>query len=93
MSRTSKLIAATIAAVVSLPLVSPSAQTPSSGMTASSRPEVSRPASPDDVRSPMQEQAMVPNVAPITTVCGAENAVTMKDEFGRQYNCRGDRVR
>jgi hypothetical protein len=32
-------------------------------------------------------------MAPVTTVCGPHNAVTMKDEYGRMYNCRGDRVR
>jgi hypothetical protein len=50
------------------------------------------PSSPDDVPSPMQEQAMAPDIAPSTDKCGSQNTVTMRDEFGRKYNCRGDRV-
>lgn len=48
-----------------------------------------------DVRSPMQEQAMAPapNMAPMGDECGSPSAAAMKDEFGRKYNCRGDRVR
>lgn len=25
--------------------------------------------------------------------CGPTNAATIKDEYGRSYNCRGDRIR
>ncbi|CAN5708273.1 hypothetical protein BH10PSE6_BH10PSE6_11160 [soil metagenome] len=48
-----------------------------------------------DIRSPMQEQAMAPapNMAPMGDQCDSPSAATMKDEFGRKYNCRGDRVR
>ena len=54
-----------------------------------------QPTSSSDVRSPMQEHAMAPapNMAPMNDECGSPNAVAMKDEFGRKYNCRGDRVR
>jgi hypothetical protein len=50
------------------------------------------PSAPDAVPSPMQEQALVPNMAPVSNLCGP-HSVTMKDEFGHTYNCRGDRVR
>ena len=63
---------------------------PSDGV---SNPARTLPASPDEVRSPMQEQAMVPNTAPVTETCGGSPPVSIKDEFGREYNCRGDRVR
>ncbi len=96
MTRTRTLFATTIV-VFALPLGAAFAQMPSAATTPSrtapSRPAVTQPTSPDDIPSPMQEQAMTPNMAPITTVCGPHNAVTMKDEYGRQYNCRGDRVR
>lgn len=50
---------------------------------------------PDYVPSPMQEQAMAPapNAAPMTSECGSPQVATMTDEYGRKYNCRGDRVR
>jgi hypothetical protein len=43
----------------------------------------------------MQEQATAPapNMAPMSNECGSPRVATMKDEFGRKYNCRGDRVR
>jgi len=55
----------------------------------------SQPASSSGIRSPMQEQAMAPapNMAPMSDECGSANAATMKDEYGRKYNCRGDRIR
>lgn len=93
MTRTRTLVAATVVVALAFPLSAGFAQMPGDSTTAPSRPAINQPASPDDIRSPMQEQAMVPNMAPITTVCDPENSVTMKDEFGRQYNCRGDRVR
>jgi hypothetical protein len=45
--------------------------------------------------SPMQEQAAAPgpNLAPMGDQCGAPNAAAITDEYGRKYNCRGDRVR
>jgi hypothetical protein len=92
MTRTQTLFTATVVVFV-LPLGVAFAQTPNAPTAAPSRPAISQPASPDNVRSPMQEQAMAPNMAPITTVCGPNNAVTMTDEYGRKYNCRGDRVR
>jgi hypothetical protein len=53
------------------------------------------PASSSNARSPMQEQAMAParTMAPMSDECGSPSVATMKDEFGRKYNCRGDRVR
>jgi hypothetical protein len=69
------------------------AQMPSPSAAAPPALTITQPPSQDDISSPMQEQAMAPNMAPITTVCGAHNSVTMQDEFGRMYNCRGDRVR
>jgi hypothetical protein len=92
MTLTRTLIATTVIAF-SLALSAAVAQTPGASTVAPSRPVITQPTSPDDVRSPMQEEAMVPNMAPVTTVCGPHNAVTMKDEYGRMYNCRGDRVR
>jgi len=45
--------------------------------------------------SPMQEQAMAPapSMAPMADQCGAPNVAAMTDEYGRKYNCRGDRIR
>ncbi len=37
--------------------------------------------------------SMGANMAPMGDQCGPSNAATMKDEYGRKYNCRGDRVR
>jgi len=53
------------------------------------------PASPEDVRSPMQEPPMAPsaNVATAPDACGPSNAATIMDEFGRKYDCRGQRLR
>jgi hypothetical protein len=92
MTRTQTLIATTVVAFV-LPLGTAFAQVTNAPTAAPSRPAISQPTSPDNIRSPMQEQAMAPNMAPITTVCGPQNSVTMTDEYGRKYNCRGDRVR
>lgn len=92
MTRTRILIAGTIV-VSALSASAAFGQMPGGSAAAPSRPTTSQPATPDDTRSPMQEQALVPNMAPITTVCGPDNSVTMSDEFGRRYNCRGDRVR
>ena len=89
MMRTQTLTVTTVVAF-GLSLGTALAQTPP---TAPSRPAINQPTSPNDVPSPMQEQAMAPNMAPITTVCGPRNAVAMTDEYGRKYNCRGDRVR
>ncbi len=92
MTRTQTLIATTVVAFF-LPLGTAFAQMTNAPAATPSRPAIGQPASPDDVRSPMQEQAMAPNTAPITTVCGPHNSVTTADEYGRKYNCRGDRVR
>ena len=92
MALTRTLIATTVIAF-SLALSAAVAQTPGTSPTVPSRPAINQTTPPDDIRSPMQEEAKVPNMAPVTTVCGPHNAVTMKDEYGRQYNCRGDRVR
>lgn len=94
MPRVQTLIAAAALAVV-LPLgvALAQGQSPSTAPTgAVVNPATSLPTSPDDVSSPMQEQAMAPNTAPVSNVCGP-HSVTLKDEFGRTYNCRGDRVR
>lgn len=91
MTRARTLIAATVVAFV-LPSGPAFAQMPSAATTAPSRPALGQSTSPDDIPSPMQGQAMAPNMPPITTVCGPRS-VTMKDEYGRTYNCRGDRVR
>ena len=34
-----------------------------------------------------------PNMAPMGDQCGPSNAAAIKDEYGRKYNCRGDRIR
>lgn len=96
MTRTRNLIVATVVALA-LPLSGALGQTPPFAEVAPAdadmNPARTLPASPDDVRSPMQEQAMVPNVAPVTETCSNRPPVTIKDEAGREYNCRGDRVR
>jgi hypothetical protein len=92
MTRTQTLIATTLVAFA-IPLGTAFAQMPGPSTAAPSKPAISQPISPGDIPSPMQEQAMAPNMAPISTVCGPNNSVTMKDEYGRKYNCRGDRVR
>lgn len=92
MTRTQTLIA-TAAVAFALPFGAAFAQTSSASPATPSRPAINQPASRTDGPSPMQEQAMAPNMAPITTVCGPGNSVTMQDEFGHKYNCRGDRVR
>jgi hypothetical protein len=78
--------------LIALPLGAAFAQAPGASTVAPSRPAIGQPTSPDEIRSPMQEQATAPNMAPISTLCGP-HSVTMADEYGRQYNCRGDRVR
>jgi hypothetical protein len=44
-----------------------------------------------------QAVSMGPNssmgMAPMADQCGPSNAAAIKDEYGRKYNCRGDRVR
>jgi len=50
---------------------------------------------------PMRSQAMMTGpayAAPISAgmadqSCGSANAVSIRDEYGRKYNCRGDRIR
>jgi hypothetical protein len=44
---------------------------------------------------PMQAQAVqgAPNMASMNDQCGPSNAATITDEYGRKYNCRGDRIR
>jgi hypothetical protein len=45
---------------------------------------------------PMQAQAVAaPGPAPmmVSDQCGPSNVATIKDEYGRRYNCRGDRIR
>ncbi len=97
MTRAQTLIATTIFALA-LPLGVALAQT-SSPSTAPVGPILSPssnlPAAPDNVPSPMQEQAMAPSshTAQESNRCGPSNAGTMMDEFGRKYNCRGDRLR
>jgi len=95
MTRIQALIAMTAVALV-LPLGAALAQAPGTSTTLSgpvTNPARTLPSSPDDVPSPMQEQAMAPDRAPSLDKCGPSNAVAMKDEFGHKYNCRGDRVR
>ena len=36
---------------------------------------------------------MGPNMAPMGDKCGPMNATAIRDEYGRKYNCRGDRIR
>jgi hypothetical protein len=50
--------------------------------------------------APMQSQAVMagPNYASPASMgmdqsCGSANAVSIRDEYGRRYNCRGDRIR
>jgi hypothetical protein len=89
----------TAAMAFALPLGAAVAQTPSTSTAAPlgsvSNPARTLPGAPDNVPSPMQEQAMAPapNMAPMNDGCGSPRVVTMKDEFGHKYNCRGDRVR
>jgi hypothetical protein len=45
---------------------------------------------------PMQAQAVAagPGNAPMMSdQCGPSNIATIRDEYGRKYNCRGDRIR
>ena len=46
---------------------------------------------------PMQAQAISAGPAPgaqmMSDQCGPGNVATIKDEYGRRYNCRGDRIR
>ena len=37
--------------------------------------------------------SMGPNMAPMGDQCGPSNAAAINDEYGRKYNCRGDRIR
>ena len=37
--------------------------------------------------------SMGANMAPMADQCGPMNATSIKDEYGRRYNCRGDRIR
>ena len=54
-------------------------------------------AQPGYAPMPMQSQAVAasPNDASMMNnqSCGASNAVAITDEYGRKYNCRGDRMR
>jgi hypothetical protein len=55
--------------------------------------------------APMQAQAVMagpaygapamagPSAAMADQSCGSPNAATIRDEYGRRYNCRGDRIR
>ena len=45
--------------------------------------------------APMQAQAIQsgPNMASAADQCSSLKAVALKDEYGRKYNCRGDRIR
>jgi hypothetical protein len=49
-----------------------------------------------------QAQAVMSNAAPMNasmgasmmdSSCGPSNVASIKDEYGRKYNCRGDRIR
>src|SRR6478752_6805856 len=97
MTRTQRLIVTT-AVAFALPFGAALAQTPSPSAAAPVgpvfNPSRTLPSSPDDVPSPMQEQATAPapNMAPMSSDCGSPRVATMKDEFGRKYNCRGDRI-
>jgi hypothetical protein len=47
-------------------------------------------------QQPMPSQAVstgAPMVSMADQSCGALNAVAITDEYGRRYNCRGDRIR
>jgi hypothetical protein len=97
MTRTRTLIVST-AVALTLPFGAAVAQTVNPSPAAPSSREIGRTQSmPDYVPSPMQEQAMAPapapNMAPMTNECGSPRIATMTDEYGRKYNCRGDRVR
>lgn len=50
---------------------------------------------PGYVYAPMQAQVVQPGPAMASAAdqCGAPNVATMRDEYGRRYNCRGDRIR
>ena len=37
--------------------------------------------------------SMGANMAPMADQCGPSSAATIRDEYGRKYNCRGDRIR
>lgn len=37
--------------------------------------------------------SMGANMAPMGDQCGPSNAAAITDEYGRKYNCRGDRIR
>ncbi len=52
--------------------------------------------------APMQSQAVMvgpayaaapPSAGMADQSCGSANAVSIRDEYGRKYNCRGDRIR
>jgi hypothetical protein len=45
--------------------------------------------------APMQQQAVMagPSMAAANDQCGPGNVATIRDEYGRRYNCRGDRIR
>jgi hypothetical protein len=45
--------------------------------------------------APMQSQAVMagPGYAAMNDQCGPSNAPSITDEYGRKYNCRGDRIR
>jgi hypothetical protein len=45
--------------------------------------------------APMQSQAVAagPGYASMNDQCGPSNTVAVTDEYGRKYNCRGDRIR
>ena len=45
--------------------------------------------------APMQAQAVAtgPGYASMNDQCGPSNVASITDEYGRKYNCRGDRIR
>jgi hypothetical protein len=46
--------------------------------------------------APMQAQAIAAgpaNAQMMSDQCGPANVATIRDEYGRRYNCRGDRIR
>lgn len=94
-----QMLIVTTAVALAVPFGAAIAQTPGTSTAAPpgpiSNPARTLPAYPDNVPSPMQEQAMAPasTVAPTAETCGSPRVVTMKDEFGHKYNCRGDRIR